>query len=527
MRLITSTQLVLGVLLVPLGMLFSQNTPSSAATASATHSPTPPWPAPLTPVASEFPRINGAPVFGVRPDSPFLYSIPATGVRPMNFAAEGLPEGLVLDAATGRITGKIAKTGTYKVVLIAKNSKGEARKLFKIIVGETITLTPAMGWNSWNCFAGHVDQEKVLGAAKALVASGLDQHGWTYINIDDTWQGDRNSPDHALQPNLIKFPDMQALCNAIHGLGLKAGIYSTPWTISYAHRTGGSSVNPDGARDTNDYGQTHKNSKQLPYDVGPYSFAKQDAAQWAKWGMDYLKYDWNPIEKPQVVEMHEALRATGRDIILSLSNSTPFETIADVAPDAESWRTTGDIIDTWRSMSGIGFSQQKWIPFQSPGHYNDPDMLVVGWVGWGTPHPTRLTPDEQYTHLSLWCLLSAPLILGCDLERLDPFTIGLLCNDEVIAIDQDPLVKPARCVTPTGDGKVYVKELADGTMAVGLFNSGNKPSSITLDWKQAGLTGAWNLRDLWRQKEIGKYSYQFTAEVAPHGVLLLKLSPVR
>lgn len=445
----------------------------------------------------------------------------------MNFAAEGLPQGLTLDASTGRITGAIAKPREYPVILIAKNSRGGARKAFKIVVGEAIGLTPAMGWNSWNCFAGHVDQEKVLRAANALVASGLDQHGWTYINIDDTWQGDRNFPDHALQPNPKKFPDMQALCNAIHALGLKAGIYSTPWTVSYAHRIGGSSVNADGSKDTNNYGRTPKNCKQLPYAIGPYSFATQDAAQWARWGMDYLKYDWAPVEAPETKVMHDALRATGRDIILSLSNNDPktlIGCIENVAPNAQSWRTTGDIIDTWRSMVGIGLAQQDWVPYQSPGHCNDPDMLVVGWVGWGNSHPTRLTPDEQYTHISLWSLLSAPLILGCDLEKLDPFTKGLLCNDEVIAIDQDALVKPAMCVTPEGNLKVYVKELSDGTKAVGIFNIGPGPASVTLDWKQAGLTGPQILRDLWRQSDIGELSGSYSAKIPAHGVLLLKVT---
>jgi alpha-galactosidase len=159
----------------------------------------------LTPPAPATPRINGPSVFGVRPGSPFLYTIPATGERPMEFAVEGLPEGLKVDAATGQITGSLKEKGEFKVVLKAKNAQGENEKKFRIVVGDTIALTPPMGWNSWNSWAENVDQEKVLTSAKILVSSGLINHGWTYVNIDDTWQGKRTGKDKALLSN-EKFP---------------------------------------------------------------------------------------------------------------------------------------------------------------------------------------------------------------------------------------------------------------------------------------------------------------------------------
>ena len=478
------------------------------------------------------PRINSSAYFGVRPGAPVLYTIPATGERPMTFSAEGLPAGLSLNAITGQVTGTLSKAGEFPITFMVRNAKGEAKRSFKIVAGDTISLTPPMGWSSWNCFGEQIDQEKILQAAHALVANGLDRHGWAYINIDDGWQGERTAPDHALQATPERFPDMQGLCTAVHALGLKCGIYSTPWTRSFAGKMGGSSVNADGRKDTNDYIKRpcRSNKPGLPWAIGPYSFASADAAQWAKWGFDYLKYDWHPVEAPETKEMAEALHATGRDIHLSLSNNhyqTLLDVIGEVAPLAQSWRTTGDITDTWKSISDIGFAQQKWISHQSPGHYNDPDMLEVGWVSNGKPiHPTQLTQDEQYTHFSLWCLLSAPLLMGCDLEKLDAFTLGLLTNDEVIALDQDPLVKPARCVTPEGDLKVYVKELADGTKAIGLFNAGAEPATVTFAFKSAALTGAQVVRDLWLQKDLGTFSDSFSGKVASHGVLLLKVSPV-
>ena len=517
-------------------------------------------PAPLTPPAPDTPRINGASVFGVRPGSPFLYTIPSTGDRPMIFAAEGLPAGLTLDAGTGSITGKLTKAGEYPILLIATNAKGEARRTFKIVAGEQIALTPPMGWNSWNCWGGQVSQEKVLRSARALVAAGLDKHGWNYVNIDDGWQGERGGAAKAIQPNK-KFPAMKELGDQIHGMGLKFGIYSTPWRGSYEGHIGSSCDSPDGVYDwivSGDHnesfrigntdrafdqleggaqneakrrqvqqGQDIMSKRKSNWKHGQFPFFAQDARQWADWGVDYMKYDWNPIDVPHTEAMAKALQGTGRDIVYSLSNSAPFNHAADWQHLSNLWRTTGDINDSWKSMSGIGFSQEKWAPYQSPGHFNDPDMLVVGWVGWGKPHPTKLTPDEQYTHISLWSLLSAPLLIGCDLEKLDPFTLGLLTNDEVIAMNQDTLVKPAICVSPNGDLKVYVKELSDGTKAVGLFNTSATPSTVTFNWKQAGLIGSQTLRDLWRQKDLGTFSDTYSAEVPSHGVLLLKLSPVK
>ena len=193
----------------------------------------------LTPSPPRTPRINGARVFGVRPGRPFLFSIPATGDEPIVYSATGLPDGLTLDAKLGRISGIApSKDGEYSATLTATNDLGKHSEPFLIKVGEQICLTPPMGWNSWNCFGGSVDAQKVRAAAHAMVDKGLIKHGWTFINIDDSWQGKRGGPFNAIQGN-SKFPDMKQLCDEIHSLGLKAGIYSTPWTTSYAGYIGG------------------------------------------------------------------------------------------------------------------------------------------------------------------------------------------------------------------------------------------------------------------------------------------------
>lgn len=483
----------------------------------------------LTPAAPKTPRINGPSVFGVRPNSPFQYLIPASGERPMSYGVDGLPDGLSIDANTGIIRGTLIEPGEYVVTLRAKSSLGASEKSFRIRCGDTIALTPPMGWNSWNVWGASVSAEKVVRSAKALVDSGLAQHGWTYINIDDGWQGARSGEGYPLQGN-EKFSDMKAMCDQVHALGLKVGIYSTPWISSYANYAGGSSDDPKGAWSREG---DHEKSKRF----GKYSFVTADAKQWGAWGIDYLKYDWHTIDVPHVEEMSKALRASGRDIVFSLSNSAPYEHAADWARLANCWRTTGDIWDYWDQtdhdwrfgVSEIAFTQDRWASVAGPGHWNDPDMLVVGQVGWGpTLHATHLSPDQQYSHISMWCLLSAPLLIGCDLEQLDEFTRNLLTNDEVLALQYDALGKQAVRVATIGAVDVYLKSLEDGSRALGFFNRGKTATKFVFNkFNRFGLNGTLNVRDLWRQQDLPDIKGELALEVPAEGVALLKVRPVR
>jgi len=381
----------------------------------------------------------------------------------------------------------------------------------------------------------------------AMAEKGLADHGWSYINIDDGWQGVRGGEFTAIQGN-GKFPDMKALADSVHALGLRIGIYSTPWRGSYEGHIGGSGDNADGTYEWILAGEANEDFRHRDYEngrnknwqFGKYSFAVNDARQWAAWGFDYLKYDWNPNDVPHVREMADALWESGRDIVLSLSNSAPFESARELSALAQCWRTTGDIRDTWESMSRIGFSQDRWRPYSRPGHWNDPDMLVVGLVGWGPQlHPTQLLPDEQYTHISLWSLLAAPLLLGNDLARLDDFTLGLLTNDEVLEVNQDPLGKQGGLLRRGNGREVWVKQMEDGSKAVGLFypaNDFSEPSGyftwgggtgtgtdISFTGADLGFGGEIRVRDLWRQKDLGVFSGPFTAKVPYHGVVLVRV----
>ncbi len=458
----------------------------------------------LTPKPSPKPRINGARVFGVRPGAPFLFTVPVSGERPMTITARHLPAGLQLDPESGRITGMLDKKGTYVVTLGARNALGVARRKLKIVCGNTIALTPPMGWNSWNCFGCDVNEANVRAAADAMVSSGLINHGWTYINIDDCWEDGRDADGKILSNQ--KFPDMKALTDYVHSKGLKIGLYSSPGPKTCAGHE------------------------------GSYKHEVLDARRYAEWGFDYLKYDWcsyggiapNPdhaaLMKPYQV-MRAALDQVHRDIVFSLCQygmGDVWEWGAEVG--GNSWRTTGDITDTWRSMSGIGFGQAGHEKYAGPGHWNDPDMLVVGYVGWSAKvRPTRLTPNEQYTHISLWCMLCSPLLIGCDMTRLDDFTLSLLTNDEVLDVSQDPLGRQAGRIAKDGQLEVWAKDLEDGSKAVGLFNRGEDEAPVTVHWSDLGLSGKQPVRDLWRQQDLGKFANQFQAQVPRHGVVLVKI----
>jgi len=449
----------------------------------------------------------------------------------MTFSADGLPAGLRLDPSTGLITGTLNAKGEHSVILRATNAAGSAEKKFRIIVGDTICLTPSLGWNSFNTYDVRVNQKQILEAAHAMAESGLSRHGWNTVTCDDGWQGQRGGRWNAIQPN-EGFPDIAGMVSEIHGLGLKAGIYSTPWVTSYGHRVGGSSENADGSWSA-DFTKQHNDSwsQKFPFVIGRYHFAEKDAHQMADWGFDYLKYDWEPIHEPDVREMAEAIRSSGHDIVYSLSNNahrTLLREISGVSQWANSWRITGDVHDNWRDVANSAFGQDAWAPYSRPGHYNDPDMLVVGNVGWGHPHPSHLTPDEQYTQISMWSLLSAPLILGCDLRKLDPFTMGLITNDEVLDIDQDELCKQALCVLKQGELEAYAKPMADGSLAVGLFNRGEKAAPMTVNWSDLKLKGPQRLRNVWSQKDLGTFDGTFdSTPIASHGVLLLRFYPVK
>ena len=464
----------------------------------------------LTPAAPAEPRFNTTPLYGVRPGSPIHFRFGVSGEKPMTFSSDDMPKGLALNPENGALSGKLEKPGSYTFTVKAKNAKGEQTQKFTIRCGSKIGLTPPMGWNSWNCWGLSVTQDKVVSSAKALIEKGLADYGYCYMNIDDGWEAPARNADGTIAVN-EKFPSMKELGDWLHAEGLKFGIYSSPGDLT----CGGY--------------------------LGSIDHELQDAESYNSWGVDYLKYDWCGYGRKHATEpdnrtvasyvrpyllMERCLRQQPRDIFYSLCQYG----MADVwkwghAVDANSWRTTGDITDTWESLYDIGFARQPELyPYAEPGHWNDPDMLIVGKVGWSNNlRDSRLTPDEQYTHISLWTLLASNMLIGCDIAQMDDFTINLLCNHEVNAVNQDILGKQAQRVVLDGDIQIWSRPLSDGSYAVGLFNVGLKDARVDFKkyFEEMGIGTLKSVRDLWRQQDLSTTDVNYF--IPTHGVKYLKV----
>jgi alpha-galactosidase len=368
-----------------------------------------------------------------------------------------------------------------------------------------IAATPPMGWNSWNFFAGKVDDKAIRGAADQIVASGMKDAGYIYVNIDDTWEAPRDA-NGIIQTN-SKFPDMKALADYVHSKGLKIGIYSGPGT---------------------------KTCAGFPATLG---HEEQDAKTYAAWGIDYLKYDLcsfipdvmqkqEPHDKAAQMKlmiasyekMGKALKATGRPIVFSLCQygwDAPWEWAPALGGNL--WRTTGDIEARWQSIYDIASQQSGLEKYSGPGHWNDPDMLEVG--------NGKLSMAENRTHFSWWALLAAPLLAGNDLPNMKPEVTAILTNKDVIAIDQDPLGKQGRHAYSDGEVEVWTRELQGGAMAIAVINVGSDRYSthpFHLDLEKIGLHGPQTGKDLWTGKTVTLTNHQ-AIELPSHDILLVRL----
>jgi len=503
--------------------IITQSGPQAQIRVAAAEKEAPPS---IAPSRTAAPMINYPRITGATPGRPFMFRIPASGAGALTFSAKNLPAGLTLDPKTGIITGSLKQEGRTEVQVSGKAADGKMSNAVVTIVGgkDALALTPPLGWNSWNVWGGNVTADHVRAAADGMVKSGLAGQGYTYINIDDAWEAgwhkganganDVNAGRDANGEILTneKFPDMKGLVDYIHGKGLKAGIYSGPGLATCQGL------------------------------AASYQHEEQDARTWAKWGFDYLKYDWcrypeaantnSPLEllqKPYVL-MRGILDKLDRDVVFSLCQygwGKVWEWGGELGGNL--WRVTGDITDTWVSMSAIGFQQTGHEKFAGPGHWNDTDMLVVGKVGWGRadPRPTQLSQNEQITHITLWSLQAAPLLIGADMSQLDDFTVNLLGNPEVLSVNQDPLGKAAGRTRGDGRIDIWARPLEDGTIAVGLFNRNPFATKVTTTWQELGLSGAQPVRDLWLHKSLGTATNEFSATVPRHGAVFVKIGRPR
>lgn len=484
----------------------------------------------LTPLPGPSPRINGPKIYGAGPGHPFLYRIPCTGERPITFSARGLPTGLRLDARSGIITGITPDRGTYAITFVAENKHGRSERAFKLVAGDTLSLTPQMGYNHWYAHYNRITDAMMREAADTLISSGLADAGYEYVNVDDCWMNAKSVSKYQTDPKRVgpvrsedgrivanaHFPDMKALADYIHAKGLKAGLYTSPGPSTCAGFQ------------------------------GSHEHEAIDAQTFAAWGYDFLKYDWCSYGRiagktPDLAAMQKPYRLMGdllkrqnRDIVFNLCQYG----MGDVwkwgkEVGGHSWRTAGDLGFELHRIVDIALKNAEIAQYSGPGGWNDPDYLQVGWIGsqrgagFELPHPSELTPSEQYSFMSLWCLLPAPLFYSGDLTHLDAFTLNILCNPEVIEVNQDALGKSARVVKIDGDAFLMIKELEDGARAVGLCNRGEVEIDIAAKWSDLGLTGKQAVRDLWRHQHLGEFQDTFSAVVPRHGVALMKFTPAK
>ncbi|MEI6277409.1 MAG: putative Ig domain-containing protein [Prolixibacteraceae bacterium] len=474
----------------------------------------------LTPAPKPSPRLNGPLVYGCRPGHPFLYRIPCQGERPISFSAKGLPNGLKLDPQTGVITGTTPAKGEYPVVIQAANSEGKSKRSFRIIAGDKLALTPPMGWNHWYAHYDRITDKMMREAADVMISSGMADVGYQYVNIDDCWMNapknndpQRVGPLRNDQGNILPnkhFPDMKALTDYIHGQGLKAGIYTSPGTLT----CGGF--------------------------AGAWQHEEQDARLFAEWGFDFLKYDWcsygqiagkdksiEAFQKPYR-QMGTILKSLDRDIVYNLCQygmGDVWKWGGDVG--AHCWRTSGDLGFELDKIFEVALKNSEHRQYSKPGEWNDPDYIQIGWIGnaskMGVPELAPMPAAMQYAYMSLWCLMAAPLIYSGDMSKLDQLTLNVLCNPEVIEVDQDPLGECGLVIKRPDNNFIMVKNRVDGSKTVGLFNRGKNDAEMTVDWAELQIAGRQEVRDLWRQKDLGISEQKFTASVPSQGVVLIQM----
>lgn len=444
------------------------------------------------------PRINGAMKVGIRTNTPIYYPVAVTGMRPLTYGATGLPEGLVLDKMTGVITGSASRPGEYKVQLTAENDHGKAQRTLRIEVGDKLALTPPMGYMSWNLVEGLVNETFMKETADAFVRLGLRDVGYQYINLDDCWHGTRGS-DGRISPDPVKFPNgMKVVGDYLHDKGMKLGIYSTPGPITCAGYP------------------------------GTMNFEELDLETWMSWGVDYLKYD-NCSAPERSAELYGLM---GR-LLRTACRSVVYLGRKDAG--SQLWRTGGDLRDQWSitdTPGGWGIMQSfeqvvKAANMQVPGGWNDPDMLVVGMRGKGSSgndlsNGKGCTDTEYRSHMSLWALMSAPLFITIDVRHIDPASLEILSNPEVIEVDQDPLGYFPKRLGDKGQQEIWVKEMEDGSKTLALFNKDESSKNMSVSFEDLGLKGKHLVRDLWEREDKGT-AKAYSALVPGHGVTLIRV----
>jgi hypothetical protein len=510
------------------------------------------------------PQFHGAPILGVYPNTPFLYSLAASGGTPLRFSVRKLPDGLSLDPQTGIITGMLGKKGEHTFTAIAKSPRGTAKMKIKIVCGDTLALTPPMGWNSYDAFGDSVVESEVLSNALWL-KKNLQPFGWDTVVVDFRWYDSMADGIRVQNPEGVTIDDFgrcippanrfplaadgmgfRNLADQIHAMGLKFGIHimrgiprkavERNLPIAGSEFTAAQAVLPIGDPNRTCVWNHDMFGVDATTDAGKAWF-ESIAKQYAQWGVDYIKCDdianmfrGRTYDSNEIQALSIALRKSGRSIELSLSpGPAPVSSAAHLEQFANLWRISGDFWDNWKSLNHNFDLFGQWFGHGEPGHWPDGDMIPFGHIcqrncdvrpdRW-----TRFTRDEQLTLMSLWALGPSPLMMGANLPDNDEWTTALLSNPEVLGVDQDALGLQGqrRGVTDSGV-EIWSKKLADDSVAVGFFNRSGKPLKIDYVWHGLGFPGSIQVRDLWLRKDLGRQR-ALLAELPPRGCILLRVN---
>ncbi len=504
------------------------------------------------------PEINGPTVVGVQPGLPFLWKIPALSGRPLSFSAD-LPGGLAL-SPSGVITGTLAKPGDYAVRVTARNGAGMASRTVHFVVGPMLARTPPMGWNSYDAYGSRVTEEQTLANARYL-RQNMQPFGWQYVVVDYRWYDpnaatahDAGDPGETLTmdangrllpspnrfPSAASGPGFKGLADQVHAMGLRFGIHimrGIPRNAVAANLPiEGSPYKAADAANTTDTCPWCPDMFGVRGDT-PAGQAYYDSLfrLYASWGVDFVKMDdtSRPYHTAEIEAVRKSIDKCGRSIVYSLSpGATPITQAAHVITHANMWRESDDFWDGWDALDHEFTLGAQWHDYAAPGHWPDGDMLPLGHLSLGgrpvgADRQTRFTHNEQMTLVSLWSLLPSPLIVGANLPDNDPWTLALLTNPEVLAVNQDSLGAAGGPVSQQDGLEVWSKKLADGSLAVGLFNRSDLEETVTADWPKMGLTGRYAVRDLWLRKDLGRFGDKYAASIPSHGVILLRLTKAR
>ncbi len=460
------------------------------------------------------PKITVPSVYGASPDKPVIWRISVLGERPMRITAEGLPAGLTLEGNT--VTGKTA-AGEYSVTLTAENAHGTDTKTVKMMIKPGgLGQTPLLGFCTWNAFDRNVTQADVEATADTLISSGLAEYGYSYVNIDSGWQHEQTEDDGTIMPN-PKFPDMKALTDKLHAMGLKCGIYSTPMLNAFGCPKEYKSI-PGCTR-----GETDPFGALIMGGVGTEHCEAVNARRWAEWGFDYLKYDWTPSEPFNTEPMRKALEDTDRDFMMCVTASAGIDFSAYWNTYINSWRDNHDTNDSYRSVLSRFDSIDKWRGNTRRGHFYDLDMLAVGPMAMNGG-VSGLTENEEQMAYTVNAFFPSPIQLSCHLDKISDFERDLFSNEEIIAINQDALADYPLLTHIFNNAeqnvKVYERKLEDGGKAYAIFNFGETSACHPIH-----LDGYYHIRDVWSKQSRG-INCAFTYNIPEHSAAVFRITPV-